>query len=65
MHIVVWQNCDAKYECDLAYVKKAIPGGFELDHLYRVSKDVNNKWKYPSNEDIQNIEKEQIVFVFF
>ena len=32
-----------------------------MDHLHRVKKVVSNKWKYPSIEDIQNIEKEQIV----
>lgn len=42
-------------------MKKAIPGGFEVDHWHRINKDVNDKRKYPSNEDIQNIEKEKIV----
>ena len=32
-----------------------------MDHLHRVKKVVSNKWKYPSIEEIQNIEKEQIV----
>ena len=59
--IAAWQNCDARYECKVAYVKKAILGGFELDHLHRVKKVVSNKWKYSSHEDIQNIEKEQLV----
>ena len=59
--IVDWQNCGVKYEWYVAYVKKAIPGGFEVDHWHRINKDVNDKRKYPSNEDIQNIEKEKIV----
>ena len=61
MCIVVWQNPDAKCEWYVAYEKKTIPGGFEVDHLDGVNKNVNNKWKYPSNEDIKNIQKEKIV----
>ena len=40
--IVIWQNCDAKYECYVTYVKKAIPGVFEVDHLHRVN--ISNKF---------------------
>ena len=40
-------------------MKKAIPRSFEVDHLHRVNEDMNNKWKYPSDEDIQNVAKKQ------
>ena len=58
--IVVWQNCDSKYEWFIAYVKQMTNNGYAVDHLYRTVTGVNKKWKYPKTEDIHNAESEQI-----
>ena len=59
--IVVWQNCDRKYEWYIAYIKEITNDGCVVDHLHRVAEGCNNKWKYPSTEDIQTAEAEQII----
>ena len=59
--VVVWQNCDSKYEWFIAYVKKITNDGYVVDHLHRMVKGVNSKWKYPKNEHIQTAEPEHIV----
>ena len=59
--VVVWQRCDAKYEWYIAYVKEIKQNGYVVDHLHRVANGCNIKWKYPSSEDIQIAEHDQIV----
>ena len=59
--VVVWQNCDSKYEWFIAYVKQMTNDGYVVDHLHRAVTGVNNKWKYPKAEDIQTAEPERIV----
>ena len=50
MCVVVWQNCDSKYEWFLGYVKD---GMYNIDHLHRVTEVSHSKWKYPSKADCQ------------
>ena len=60
--VVVWQNCDAKYEWYIGYVKSVDDNGmYKVDHLRRVLDSSHTKWKYPSREDVQTVEPEQIV----
>ena len=59
--VVVWQNCDSKYEWFIAYVKQMTNDGYVVDHLHCTVPGVNNKWKYLKTEDIQTAEPEQIV----
>ena len=60
--VVVWQNCDAKYEWYIGYVKSVDDNGmYKVDHLHRVLDSSHTKWKYPSREDVQTVEPEQIV----
>ena len=59
--IVVWQNCDSKYEWFIATYPLLANNGQVVDHLHRTVTRVNNKWKYPKTEDIQTAEPEQIV----
>ena len=59
--IVVWQNCDSKYEWFIATYPLLANNGYVVDHLHRTVTRVNNKWKYPKTEDIQTAEPEQIV----
>ena len=42
-------------------VKKIVNGAYVIDHLHRVLKGSNAKWKYPSSEDIQTAKLEQLV----
>ncbi|KAG1652087.1 hypothetical protein GQR58_026544 [Nymphon striatum] len=58
---VIWQNCDASYEWYIGYVKSIINNGYIVDHLHRVGPGCHIKWKYPSTEDVQTAELEQIV----
>ena len=41
--VVVWQNCDSKYEWFIAYVKQMTNNGYAVDHLYRTVTGVNKK----------------------
>ena len=59
--IVVWQNCDSKYEWFIATYPLLANNGYVVDHLHRTVTRVNNKWKYPKTEDIHTAEPEQIV----
>ncbi|KAG1655467.1 NADH dehydrogenase [ubiquinone] 1 alpha subcomplex assembly factor 3 [Nymphon striatum] len=58
---VIWQNCDASYEWYIGYVKSIINNGYIVDHLHRVVPGCHIKWKYPSTEDVQTAELEQIL----
>ncbi|KAG1651998.1 ATP-binding cassette sub-family A member 3 [Nymphon striatum] len=53
-------NCDASYEWYIGYVKSIINNGYIVDHLHRVVPGCHIKWKYPSTEDVQTAELEQI-----
>ncbi|KAG1670256.1 putative ubiquitin carboxyl-terminal hydrolase FAF-X [Nymphon striatum] len=53
-------NCDASYEWYFGYVKSVINNGYIVDHLHRVVPGCHIKWKYPSTEDVQTAELEQI-----
>ena len=59
--VFVWDNPDRKYEWYLGYVKGHVNDRYVVDHLHRVLKGPHSKWKYPSKEDIQVVEPEQIV----
>ena len=59
--IVVWQNCDSKYEWFIATYTLLANNAYLVDHLHRTVTRVKNKWKYPKTEDIQTAEPEQIV----
>ncbi|KAG1650219.1 hypothetical protein GQR58_028234 [Nymphon striatum] len=60
---VIWQNCDASYEWYIGYVKSIINNGYIVDHLHRVVPGCHIKWKYPSTEDVQTAELEQIALI--
>ena len=55
--VVVWRNWGRKYEWNLAYVKQTNDDRYTVDHLHHNMKGCNNKWKYPSFEDIQMFEQ--------
>lgn len=59
--VVVWQNCDSKYEWFIAYVKDVDADKYTVDHLHRATSGSDCKWKYPRIEDIQEAELDQIV----
>ena len=41
--------------------KELVNDAYVVDHLHQVLKGLNSKWKYPSKEDVQIVEPEQIV----
>ena len=41
----VWQNCDARYEWCIGYVKNVTADGYCVDHLHRLNKNWHNEWK--------------------
>ena len=60
MCVVVWQE-DNGYEWYLGYIKDIENGKYSVDHLARVLKNSDSKWKYPSHDDIQLADSDQIV----
>ena len=64
MCVVVWVDGES-YSWYLGYIKQRCEDRdqdcFEVDHLARVVKSSDTKWKYPSIPDIQIVEQDQIV----
>jgi hypothetical protein len=61
MCVVAWQEGNG-YQWYLGYIKHVNSDGtFSVDHLRRALESSNSKWKYPSNEDIQEVSSEQII----
>ena len=60
MRVVVWQE-DNGYEWYLGYIKDIENGKYSVDHLARVLKNSDSNWKYPSHDDIQLADSDQIV----
>ena len=58
---VVWKNSEAEYEWYIGYVTAIEEGTYTVDHLHRKVKTLDTEWKYPSREDVQQAEEEQIV----
>ena len=57
--VVVWQETNG-YQWYLGYIKKLLSNAkLSVDHLVRTTSD--SKWKYPSQEDLQEAGPEQIV----
>ena len=61
LRVVVWQNCDSKYEWFLAYIKHIEDDKCTVDHLHRATNSSDCKWKYPSIEDVQEAELDQLL----
>ena len=61
MCVVVWNMPNEQYEWYLGYVVKRMDDKLSVDHLARGIKNSHSKWKYPSKEDIQLVEMDQIV----
>ena len=61
LYAVVWKDTKGQYDWFLGYVKKSVNDLFLVDHLTRVLKNSDSKWKYPTREDVQLIEPDQIV----
>ena len=61
MCVVVWQNCDSKYEWFLGYAKSLEKDEiYIINHLHRVTDGSHSTWKYPSKADCQRVERDQI-----
>ena len=59
--VVVWQE-QSGYEWYLGYIQNRCPDGkLSVDHLHRELKNSDSKWKYPTREDVQEVDPEQIV----
>ena len=61
LRVVVWQNCDSKCEWFLAYIKHIEDDKYTVNHLHRATNSSDCKWKYPSIEDVQEAELDQLV----
>ena len=61
LQVVVWKNQSGNYKWFLGYVKKKVGEEYKIDHLHRVIKDSHTKWKYPTKEDMDNADLDQIV----
>ena len=43
------------------YITAIDESTYTIDHLHRKLKSLDTEWKYPSTEDVQQVEKAQIV----
>ena len=59
--VVVWLNDKSSYEWFIGYVTAVQESTCAIDHLHRAEKTLDNQWKYPSKEDVQEAEEGQIV----
>ena len=59
--LVVWLSNVNNYEWYIGYVKLASNDGYEIDHLHRADTSSDAQWKYPSKEDLQRANVDQIV----
>ena len=63
MRVVVWSD-GASYSWYLGYIKKEHCENrdtYEVDHLSRIVRSSDTKWKYPSTPDVQQVHREQII----
>ena len=61
MCIVLW-TVNGKRKWFLGYCTKVLDDGrYEIEHLERVSEKKNLKWRYPTQDDKQNIDADQIL----
>ena len=61
MHHVIWSDTTGKYNWFLGYVKNLTNTQYKIDHLHQTTTTSDIKWSYPSTEDIQFAEKEQLI----
>ena len=61
MCAVVWEDENDSYSWFLGYIKEQVNDMFIVDHLARAVKNSHSKWKYPSQEDVQQVDMDQIV----
>ena len=61
IHAIIWQNEKEEKEWYLGYIKEEIENEYIVEHLQRVSQGSDLMWTYPTTEDIQRVEKEQIL----
>ena len=54
-------NEDDSYSWFLGYITEQINDTFVVDHLCRVLRNSDSKWKYPSKGDVQSVQDDQIV----
>ena len=59
--VVAWLSKNSQYEWYIGYVKTASDNGYQIDHLHRSDISSESQWKYPSKEDIQAADVDQIV----
>ena len=59
--IMKWLVSSNEYQLCIGYIKQKVENGFFIDHLHWVVKKRNTQWAYPSTEDIQIAEKEQVL----
>ena len=61
MCVVAWKDNDGTYEWFLGYLKKSVDNMLLVHDLACKLKNSHSKWKYPSKEDIQLVEPDQLV----
>ena len=61
MCVVMWLNCSGKkYQWFLGYVTSE-QNGLLVDHLHHIEPDSHSKWAYPTKEDVQVAQHDQIL----
>ena len=60
-HLVIWSDTTGKYNWFLGCIKNITNTHYEIDHLHGTTTISDIKWSYPSTEDNQFAEKEQLI----
>ena len=61
MYLVIWSDTTGKYNWFLGCIKNITNTHYETDHLHGTTTISDIKWSYPSTEDNQCAEKEQLI----
>ena len=59
--VTMWQDAKGRYSWYIGYIKNESNDKYTVDHLECSIPGSNKLWKYPEAEDIQVVEKEQIL----
>ena len=61
MCVTLW-NENAKATCYLGYCVDVVQSGlYTVEHIHRVNNDSSLKWKYPTRDDIAQVNEDQIL----
>ena len=58
--VILWNRAGTK-TWDIGYCIQVLSDEFRVEHIHRVPKRSNLKWRYPTGSDIASVEPDQIL----